>query len=70
MIQRGLLAANNNDSPDGFVYEELGECLLIQGSDEATKPYFVLAYQTLSQDPYLVEHEAARLARLKTLGGI
>ena len=68
VIQRGLLAAMNNDNPDGYVYEELGECLLIQGSDDA-KYYFGLAYQALSQDPYLVENEPGRLARLKTLGG-
>ncbi|MEO8612911.1 MAG: tetratricopeptide repeat protein [Chloroflexota bacterium] len=68
-LQRGLLAEMGNQNPDGFVYEELGECLFIQGSEDASH-YFALAYEALSHDAYLVENEAARLARLKTLGGI
>jgi tetratricopeptide (TPR) repeat protein len=67
-LQRGLLA-ETGDNPDGYIYEELGECLLIQGSDDAAN-YFGLAYQALSQDSYLAENESARLTRLKTLGGI
>ena len=67
-IQRSLLA-EPGENPDGYVYEELGECLLIQRSDDA-KYYFALAYQALSQDSYLTENEPARLARLKMLGGV
>ena len=52
---------------DGYVYEELAECLLALGQSEAARPYFALAYDVLSKDPWLVEHEAARLQRLHDL---
>jgi tetratricopeptide (TPR) repeat protein len=67
-IQRELLAAMG-ENQDGYVYEELAECLLIQKNADAQK-YFALAYQALSQDSYLVEHESERLSRLKSLGGL
>jgi tetratricopeptide (TPR) repeat protein len=68
IIQRGLLA-EMGDHQDGYIYEELAECLLTQGSDDA-KHFFGLAHQALSQDTYLTENEPARLMRLKALGGI
>jgi tetratricopeptide (TPR) repeat protein len=56
--------------PDGYVYEEIGECLLIlQRMDEAV-PYFAKAYELLSQDPWLQANEQVRLDRLKSLGGV
>ncbi len=54
---------------DGYVQEELGECLLIKGDSEAAQ-HFARAYQMLSQDTWLVENEPTRLERLKTLGEI
>jgi tetratricopeptide (TPR) repeat protein len=69
-IQRVLLKDYEvNGDQDGYVYEELGECLLLQKDSEASK-HFALAYQMLSQDAWFAEHEAVRLARLKKLGGI
>jgi tetratricopeptide (TPR) repeat protein len=53
---------------DGYVYEEIAECLLLLGRDGEAQPYFDLAYHYLSLDPWLVENEAERLERLKTLG--
>lgn len=53
---------------DGYVLEEIGECLLAMEQPEQAKTYFVEAYEILSQDTYLSEHEPERLARLKTLG--
>lgn len=53
---------------DGYVEEEIGECLLALKREEEAKPYFAKAYNALSQDVYLVEHESERLARLKQLG--
>lgn len=69
-IQRELRAAHEAaGSTDGYVCEELGECLLALGrSDEAT-PWFARAHATLSQDPWLTEREPQRLARLAQLGG-
>lgn len=52
---------------DGYVYEEIAECLLLLGRSEEARPYFRRAHTMLSQDPWLVENEAARLQRLKEL---
>ena len=54
---------------DGYVFEELAECLYIK-KDPAAEKYFALAYQSLSKDPWLVENEADRLKRLKELGNV
>ena len=54
---------------DGFVLEEIGECLLALDRQQEAKPYFAKAYNLLSQDPWLTEKEPERLQRLKELGG-
>ncbi len=54
---------------DGFVFEEIGECLLALQRGEEAKPYFAKAYEVLSRDVWLVENEAERITRLKQLGG-
>jgi tetratricopeptide (TPR) repeat protein len=69
-IQEALLqeweeAGENN----GYVFEELGECLLTLKREEDAKKYFALAYEELSKDPWLIKNEAQRLERLKTLAG-
>lgn len=51
----------------GYTYEELGECLLLQGNQDDAQPYFARAYQVLSQDEWLVTNEAQRLQRLREL---
>ncbi len=67
--QQALLAEHTAaGSRDGFVLEELGECLLALGRADEASPYFAQAHAELSQDPWLVESEPARLARLKALG--
>lgn len=59
----------NKATPDGYVFEEIAECLLqLKRADEAGK-YFRLAYDQLSRDEWLAANEPARLARLKELGG-
>lgn len=60
-------AAGEND---GYVFEEIGECLLALNRTREAGPYFVRAYAVLSQDAWLAEKEPARLARLKELGGV
>ncbi len=54
---------------DGYVEEEIGECLLLLGRAGETRPHFARAHALLSADRWLVEHEAARLARLRELSG-
>lgn len=53
---------------DGYVLEEIGECLLTLNRLEEARPYFREAHELLGQDPWLVEKEPKRLARLKNLG--
>ena len=58
------------ENPDGYVYEELAECLHALGRTDEAKPYFRRAHELLSIDPCFVDGEAPRLARLATLGGV
>jgi tetratricopeptide (TPR) repeat protein len=54
---------------DGYVYEELGECLLeLRRAEEAT-PHFAHAHEELAKDPWLADNEPDRLDRLRNLGG-
>lgn len=53
---------------DGYVYEELGECLLALGQAVEARQFFARAYAELSKDLWLPESEPARLQRLKELG--
>jgi tetratricopeptide (TPR) repeat protein len=66
-IQRKLLEEKQDD---GYIYEELGECLLALHQVDEAKAYFVKAYEVLSQDTWMVQNESQRLERLKNLGGI
>lgn len=52
---------------DGYVFEEIGECLLALNRAQEAQPYFAKAHELLSQDAWLAEKEPARLARLKEL---
>jgi tetratricopeptide (TPR) repeat protein len=52
---------------DGFVLEEIGECLLALNRRDEARPYFSEAFEILSQDAWLAEYESERLARLKAL---
>ena len=54
---------------DGFVFEEIGECLLLLNRAEEARRYFSEAYKILAQDEWLVEREPKRVERLKSLGG-
>lgn len=55
---------------DGFVFEEIAECLLTLKRTEEACRYFSKAYEVLSADAALAEHEPERLARLKKLGKV
>jgi tetratricopeptide (TPR) repeat protein len=57
-------------APDGYVCEELGECLLAEGKPDEARPHFAMAYELLSKDIWLAANEVARLNRLKELGGV
>jgi tetratricopeptide (TPR) repeat protein len=53
---------------DGYVFEEIAECLLLMGNNKEAQKYFKSAYEILSQDEWLKANQPARLKRLKTLG--
>ena len=55
------------DESDGFIKEEIGECLLALGEAESARPYFRRAYELLSTLDWVAEDEA-RMQRLKELG--
>jgi tetratricopeptide (TPR) repeat protein len=52
---------------DGYVFEEIGECLLLQNRGEEAKSYFKSAYDILSKDIWLAGNEKERLERMKDL---
>jgi tetratricopeptide (TPR) repeat protein len=56
------------DPEDGFAAEELGECLLTLGRGPEARMHFARAAELLAADPWLVEHEPERVARLRQLG--
>ena len=54
-----------NAKPDGFVCEEIAECLVALGRAVEARPWYAQAHAALVQDPWFVEAEPARLARMK-----
>jgi tetratricopeptide (TPR) repeat protein len=68
--QRELLAeAEAANEPDGFVLEEVAECLLALDRMEEARPFFARAHTELAKDPWLPANEPDRIARLAELGG-
>lgn len=55
-------------TPDGYVFEEIAECLLAKGRPAEARPYFAKAHAELAKDPWMASNEAKRLERLKSLG--
>ena len=52
---------------DGYVDEELGECLLALGRSDEARPYFSHAYAELSGNSEIRANEPERLERLRSL---
>ncbi len=55
---------------DGYVHEELAECLLLLDQEPEARRHAALAHRQLAKDSWLKENEPARLQRLKELGGV
>ncbi len=68
-LQQNLLAEweQSGEQQDGYVSEEIAECLLILGRTAESRAYFAQAYTLLSQDIWLVAQQNERLQRLKRL---
>jgi len=70
-IQRELAADQDRaGTSDGYIHEELGECLLALGREEEARPEFARAWELLHTDPWLARDEAERLERMKRLGRV
>ncbi len=69
-MQRGLFEEYQAEGRrNGYVYEEIAECLLVMGQAQEAEGWFSVAYSELSRDPRLAR-EQNRLNRLKELGGV
>jgi tetratricopeptide (TPR) repeat protein len=53
--------------PDGYVHEEIAECLLSLDRLEEARPHFAKAWELLHEDPWLRRDEPDRLSRLARL---
>lgn len=62
------LRLEKEDAQDGFVDEEIAECLLLK-QDPRAPAYFKKAYEQLSRDEWLMNAEPERVNRLKQLAG-
>jgi tetratricopeptide (TPR) repeat protein len=70
-MQREILQhLQSTGESDGYVEEELGECLLALGREEEAQEQFARAFALLSQDPWLKDSEPERLERLAQLGRV
>ena len=70
-LQHGLLTQGSTEGePDGFVHEEIAECLHSLGRAEEAVPHFAAAYALLSKDRWLARDEPERLERLKRHGRV
>jgi tetratricopeptide (TPR) repeat protein len=63
-------APNLGGANDGYVFEEIGENLLVLKRNDEARINFARAWELLKDDAYLQANEAARLERLRTLGGV
>ena len=52
---------------DGYVEEEMAECLYALERPAEAAPWFRAAHVSLSADPWMAKNEVARLARLESL---
>jgi len=66
-IQGRLL---RDDAPDGYVHEEIAECLLARREEREAALHFAAAYSALRSDPWLTRDEPERLERMRRMGGV
>ncbi len=68
-MQRELEMAWSDDGKDrdGFVFEEIAECLLAQGDEAGAREYFQKTLPLLQEIRWLKQTETARLERIEKL---
>ena len=52
---------------DGWISEEYAECLLAKGRVEEARLHFAAALELLGSDPWVLQHEPAKIERLKAM---
>jgi tetratricopeptide (TPR) repeat protein len=62
-----LVELDELGATDGYVHEEIGECLLALDRGAEARPHFARAWSTLSRAAHLSADDPARLARLERL---
>ena len=68
-MQQSLLEEHEaTGTRDGYVFEEIAECLLTLERRDEARSYFGRAYRELSKDSWLKDNERERLERLRRLG--
>lgn len=65
LLEEGRAAG---EAPDGYVHEEIAECLLLLGRPEEARPHAAEAHALLGTDAWLAAEQPERLARLRRLG--
>jgi tetratricopeptide (TPR) repeat protein len=70
MQEQNLQTTRAAGGSDGYVNEELGECLLALDREGDARPHFARAYELLSTDVWLQRDQPERLQRLARLGGV
>jgi len=69
-MQRALFEEYQADGKrNGYVYEEIAECLLVLSQEHDAQEWFAAAYVELSKDPR-VTRDQNRINRLKELGQV
>lgn len=70
-MQHELLATYEAlEQEDGFVYEEIGECLLLLDRADEAAPWFGKAWRLLKDMTWIQDSEPERLPRIKRLGRV
>ena len=67
LFEKALVA---RDAPDGYVREEIAECLLARREEREAALHFAAAYSALRSDPWLMRDEPERLERMRRMGGV
>jgi len=55
--------------PDGWIDEEMAECLAATGCEAEARPLFGRAYEALKGDLWVVRNDAGKLERLRNMTG-
>lgn len=63
-IQRRLEEEQRGKDADGYVFEEIGECLLAKGDAKGAEEWFAKAWQALRSNPDVPKDRLERMQRL------